>query len=182
LKPCRGGCQHVFSEDGDRTNQQFLDSFKTLLKDSRWPLMLILSGIPTLAGYVEKEEQLARLLRTVSFEEIDLKQQAEMDELLHLTFSYAERAGLDFSPLATRDFLERLVFSCLGRWGLVIEMVIEAFTLCQIEGKNTCSIEDFARAYAKTYSTPIGHSPFTLPNYRDGFDPRKLMHVLNRTK
>ena len=59
-------CQHVFSEDGDRTNQQILDSFKMLLKDLRWPLMLMLSGIPTLARYVEKEEQLARLLRTDS--------------------------------------------------------------------------------------------------------------------
>ena len=26
-------CQHVFAEDGGRTNQQILDSFKTLLKD-----------------------------------------------------------------------------------------------------------------------------------------------------
>ena len=175
-------CQHVFTEEGDRTNQQILDSFKTLLKDSRWPLMLILSGIPALASYVKREEQLARLLRTVRFQEIDLTQQADVDELLDLTFSYAEKAGLDFGPLATKDFLERLVFSCLGRWGLVIEMVIEAFTLCQIEGHKVCSIEHFSRAYAKTYSTPIGYSPFTLPNYRDGFDPRKLMDVLNRTK
>ncbi len=65
-------CQHVFTADGDRTRQQFLDSFKTLLKDSRWPLMLILSGIPTLAAHIAKEEQLARLLQTVRFEEIDL--------------------------------------------------------------------------------------------------------------
>jgi hypothetical protein len=175
-------CQHVFTEDGERTNQQILDSFKTLLKESRWPLMLILSGVPGLATHVAKEEQLARLLRTVRFEEIDLTRQADMDELLDLTFSYAEKAGLDFSQLAEKDFLERLVYACLGRWGLIIEMVIEALTLCQIEGSTVCSIDHFSRAYAKTYSTPIGYSPFTVPNYRDAFDPKKLMDVLNRTK
>jgi hypothetical protein len=104
-------CQHVFTKDGNQTNQQILDSFKTLLKESRWPLMLILSEIPSLAAYVAKEEQLARLLRTVRFEAIDPSKQSDMDELLQLTFSYAEKARVDFSPLATRDFLEHFTFT-----------------------------------------------------------------------
>jgi hypothetical protein len=175
-------CQHVFTKDGNQTNQQILDSFKTLLKESRWPLMLILSGIPSLALQIAKEEQLALLLRTVHFKTIDLSQQADMDELLQLTFTYAEKAGLDFSPLATKDFLERLSFACCDRWGLVIEMLIEAFTHCQIVGETVCSIETFSHAYAKTYSTPLGYSPFTMNNYRDSFDQGKLMQALNRAK
>lgn len=175
-------CQHVFTEDGERTNQQFLDCFKTLLKDSRWPLMLILSGIPTLAKHVAKEEQLARLLRTVRFQEIDLSRQADKDELVQLTFSYAESAGLDFGPLATEDFLERLSFACCARWGLVIELLIEAFTKCQILGEKVCTKDHFSHAYAKTYSTPVGYSPFTIPNYRDSFDQAQLMEILNKTK
>jgi hypothetical protein len=61
-------------------------------------------------------------------------------------------------------------------------MLIEALTLCKIEGTTVCSIDHFSRAYAKTYSVPIGYSPFTMPNSRDAFDPKKLMEVLNRTK
>ncbi|MCZ0813764.1 ATP-binding protein [Roseovarius sp. EGI FJ00037] len=175
-------CQHVFTEEGYRTNQQILDSFKTLLKEPRWPLMLILSGIPSLATHVAKEEQLARLLRTVHFEKIDLTRQADMDEILQLTFSYAEKAGLDFNPLATSDFFERLAFACCDRWGLVIEMLIEAFTHCQILGDTVCATEHFSHAYAKTYSTPIGYSPFTMPNYRDSFNQDKLMDILKQTR
>lgn len=175
-------CQHVFTQEGDRTNQQILDSFKTLLKETSWPLMLILSGIPSLAAHVAKEEQLVRLLRTVRFENIDLTRQADMDEMVQLTFTYAEKAGLDFDPLATRDFLERLAFACCDRWGLVIEMLIEAFTHCQIQGEKICSTEHFSHAYAKTYSTPIGYSPFSMPNYRDSFDQDKLMQILKRTR
>lgn len=175
-------CQHVFTAEGKQTNQQILDSFKTLLKESRWPLMLILSGVPSLATHIAKEEQLARLLRTVRFEDIDLSRQTDMDELLQLTFSYAEKAGLDFDPLATTDFLERFAFACCNRWGLVIEMLIEAFTHCQIVGERACSVEHFSHAYARIYSTSIGYSPFTMSNYRDSFQPEKLMEVLKRTK
>ncbi len=144
--------------------------------------MLILSGVPGLAAQIAKEEQLTLLLRTVRFEEIDLSRQADMDEMVQLTFSNAERAGLDFSPLATTDFMERLAFACCNHWGLVIEMLIEAFTYRQVLGHKVCSKDHFSHAYAKTYSTPTGHSPFTLPNYRDGFDHNKLMEVLQRTK
>ena len=175
-------CQHVFTAEGRQTNQQILDSFKTLLKESRWPLMLILSGVPSLATHVAKEEQLARLLRTVRFEDIDLSRKADMDELLHLTFSYAEKAGLDFEHLATTDFLERFAFACCDRWGLVIEMLIEAFTHCRIVGDKVCSVEHFSHAYAQIYSTPVGYSPFTMPNYRDSFQQDKLMEVLKRTR
>ncbi|MCZ7676391.1 MAG: ATP-binding protein [Roseovarius sp.] len=85
-------CQHVFTDDGQRTNQQILDSFKTLLKESRWPLMLILSGIPSLAVQVAKEEQLAHLLRTVRFDNINLERESDMEELLQLTYSYSEKS------------------------------------------------------------------------------------------
>lgn len=175
-------CQHVFTETGEQTNQQILDSFKTLLKESSWPLMLILSGIPSLAAHVAKEEQLARLLRTVHFEEIDLSRESDLNELLQLTYSYADKAGLDFGPLATRDFLERLAFACYGRWGLVIEMLIEAFTHCQIVGEKVCAVDHFSYAYAATYTTPIGYSPFTMENYRDSFDQERLIELLSRTK
>jgi hypothetical protein len=175
-------CQHVFSEEGERTNQQILDSFKTLLKDSRWPLMLILSGIPSLATHVAKEEQLFRLLRTVSFEEIDLTRQNDFDEMMQLTYAYAKKADVDFRPLAERDFLDRLAFACCNRWGLVIEMLIEAYTHCRMLGESVCSVDHFSHAFAEIYSTPPGYSPFTMPNYRESFDPGTLAKILERTR
>jgi hypothetical protein len=164
-------CQHVFTEEGERTNQQILDSFKTLMKDSRWPLMLILSGIPGLAAHVAKEEQLSRLLRTVHFDKIDLTREQDLEEMQHLTFANAKKADVDFELLGTRDFLERLAFACCDRWGLVIEILIEALTHCRMLAEIVCSIDHFSHAYAEIYSTPIGYSPFTIPNYRESFDP-----------
>nr|WP_309504524.1 ATP-binding protein [uncultured Roseovarius sp.] len=175
-------CQHVFTDTGHQTNQQILDSFKTLLKETRWPLMLILSGIPGLALQIAKEEQLAFLLRTVRFERIDLERLSDLEELIQLVYCYADKAKVDVAPLATRDFLERLAFAGCDRWGLVIELIIEAFTLCQLEGDDVCSKDRFSQAFAEQYSTPIGYSPFTMPNYQDSFDHKSLLKALEKKK
>lgn len=134
--------------------------------------MLILSGIPRLADHIATYEQLAHLLRPVHFKPIDLTQQEDMDEMIQLTFSYAEKAGLDFNPLATRDFIERLTFTCCDRWGLVIEMLIEAFTIAVVEEDKVCSVNHFTRAYETLYGGHVGYSPLTAPNYRENFDQR----------
>lgn len=175
-------CQHVFTDKGHRTNQQILDSFKTLLKDTRWPLMLILSGVPSLALQVAKEEQLAYLLRTVRFERINLERKCDLEELIQLMLCYAEKAGLDVSALVTEDFLRRLAFSGCDRWGLVIELLIETFALCQRAKEDSCSVDRFSEAFAKKYSTSIGYSPFTMPDYRDSFDQDILLAALKKSE
>ncbi|MBR2575264.1 MAG: hypothetical protein IKE14_13150, partial [Loktanella sp.] len=112
---------------------------------------------------------------------IDLTQQEDMDEMVQLTFSYAEKAGLDFGPLATTDFIERLAFTCCDRWGLVIEMLIEAFTLAVVKGDAVCSDDHFMGAYATLYGGTAGYSPLTAPNYRDNFDQQVLFDMFEKT-
>jgi len=175
-------CQHVFTTADTATNQKILDSFKSLLKDHNWPLMLIFSEIPSLATHIKKEEQLDRLLRTVSFEGIDLSQSADMEELLHLVFSYGDKAGLDVDNLATEDFLRRLTFAACHRWGLVIEVLIEAFSLAAFTPDKVCLIDHFSEAFAKISGFPVGYSPFTMPNYEDNFDQAKMLDAYERTR
>ena len=80
------------------------------------------------------------------------------------------------------DFLERLAFACANRWGLVIEMLIEAFTHGQKAGRKNCSIDHFSLAYAKKYRTPIGYSPFEMADYAEYFDQDKLVEALNKSE
>ena len=58
------------SRNSAATNASILDSFKTLLNDRGHPLILILSGVPELAEFVNTEPQLAHLLRPVHFDDI----------------------------------------------------------------------------------------------------------------
>lgn len=61
-------------------------------------------------------------------------------------------------------------------------MLIEAITHCRMLDESVCAIEHFSHAYAEIYSTPIGYSPFAMPNYRESFDPSKLAEILERTR
>lgn len=175
-------CQHVFTEADSVTNQKILDSFKSLLKDHHWPLMLIFSGIPSLSTHIKKEEQLDRLLRTVSFEGIDLNNEADMEEMLQLIFSYSEKAKLDVNSFATDEFPDRLAFAACQRWGLVIELLIEAFGLVAHAGDKVCTIDHFSKAFSNISGLPEGYSPFTMPDYQNNFDQAKLMEAYEATR
>lgn len=175
-------CQHVFTEGKSLTNQKILDSFKSLLKDQQWPLMLIFSGVPGLATHISSEEQLARLLRTVTFDGINLSKRADEDELVQLVFSYADRAGLEFDDFEMDDFMKRLTFAACQRWGLVIELLIEAFTLALRRGDAVSKIEHFTEAFATISGAPMGYSPFTMPNYEENFDQGALIHMYEKTR
>ncbi|MBY6203226.1 ATP-binding protein [Maritalea mobilis] len=167
-------CQHVFTENDSLTNQKLLDSFKSLLKDHKWPLMLIFSGVPSLAAQIQKEEQLYRLLRTVSFSGIDLANKTDKDELLHLIFSYCDKAQLEFDDFELDDFMERLVFATCQRWGLVIELLIETLTVTLRANEKVCTIDHFSEGFSRRTGLPLGYSPFTMPNYQNSFDQDKL--------
>jgi len=175
-------CQHVFTKVDSVTNQKMLDNCKSLLKDHHWPLMLIFSGIPSLSTHIKQEEQLDRLLRTVSFEGIDLSQNADMEEMLHLIFSYANTANLDVDSFANEEFPHRLACAACQRWGLVIELLIEAFGLVAHEPDQVCRIDHFSAAFSNISGLPVGYSPFTMPNYQNSFDPSKLMEAYENTR
>ncbi|MBU2936461.1 MULTISPECIES: ATP-binding protein [Pacificibacter] len=175
-------CQHVFTEGDSLTNQKILDSFKSLLKDQQWPLMLILSGVPSLATQIRKEEQIAWLLRTVSFDGIELSRKSDMEELMNLMFIYADKAQLEFDDFEMQDFLERLTFAACQRWGLVIELLIEALSLALLNGDKVCKNDHFSQAFSQISGTPLGYSPFSMPNYQDNFDQEKLFMMYEKTR
>jgi hypothetical protein len=176
-------CQHVFAPKAT-SNRIFLDSFKSMMKESRWPFMLMLSGVPSLSGYIREEEQLFELLDPISFDPIALGKKSDplkdpdMLELNKLVFAYADHAAVDFEDLADFDFLERLDFACASRWGLVIEVMIAALVLFKKSGDKKCTVKHFDKVYAKRSGLPIGFSPFVAPDYRNMFDSKKILAML----
>lgn len=173
-------CQHMFTATGHNTNAKVLDGFKALCKDRRWPLALVLSGVPALAGFVTPYVQLNELLNKVHFDLIS--GQSDIMEMHDLCFAYAETVEINFEPLATQDFYDRLEFACGRRWGLVIELVIEALTLCKLDGHTDISSRYFEIAFAERSGISMGYSPFSIDDYRDAFSEVKLLELLTRDK
>ncbi|WP_435164792.1 ATP-binding protein [Falsirhodobacter sp. 1013] len=177
--------QHMFSDTGNAANRVVLDSFKAVMKEADWPLMIILSGVPSLKTHIETDhaseerKQLRFLLTPVHFELIRPKAPEDIHELNTLAYTYADKAGIDFDPLSNVDFFERLSHACAYRWGLVIEMMIEAFTICKVAGETTIGIGHFVEAFSRIHGIPNGYTPFTVDDYMDSFDPDNLLRLLS---
>lgn len=169
-------CQHMFTETGKTTNAKVLDGFKSLCKHKRWPFVLILSGVPDLATFVNPYVQLKELLFPVHFEKIG--GQDDLEEMNNLCFAYGDKGDVNFGPLATKDFYERLAFACANRWGLVIELVIEALALCKMDDRKDISISYFEKAFAQKSGLSLGFSPFSVDDYREAFSEAQLLKLL----
>ncbi|WP_448328253.1 AAA family ATPase [Sulfitobacter sp. M13] len=167
-------CQHVFI-DGAKSNKIFLDSFKSMMKEPRWPMMLILSGVPTLSDYIRSYEQLEKLVDPVHFDEIRLKR--DRDQLVKLLYCYADRVEMNIDELVTPDFLARLDHACSHRWGLVIELLIKTLVEVKLSGKNELEANDFAVQFAAKTGTLMRSSPFTAPDFLTAFDSQRLFEI-----
>lgn len=108
----------------------------------------------------------------------------ELYEILSrfLIDEYADKVNINFEPLSYPEFYHRLSHAAGYRWGLVIEMLIEALTACLVEKAKEVFISHFERAFEKIYGIPTGYSPFTIDNFANAFEPENLMELIDRTQ
>lgn len=170
-------CQHIFPRKSAEGRAMILDSFKSLLKNPDWPLMLVLSGVDELVGHIASEEQLAYLLRPVYFREISLQRPEDQHELNSLCFAYADKAGLDFSGLSTLDFFRRLACACGNRWGLVIELLIDACVAARNSADADLASAHFCQAFTARTGLAQGYSPFSIVNFEPLFKGEKMFEL-----
>lgn len=64
----------------------------------------------------------------------------------------------------------------------MIELLIEALSLALLNDDKVCKIAHFSQAFSQISGTPLGYSPFTMPNYRDNFDQEKLFVMYEKTR
>ncbi|MYM56612.1 ATP-binding protein [Thalassovita mangrovi] len=172
--------QHIMRDKSDKEVLAILDAFKTLMKSHEWPLMLILSGVPELDSYVQREPQLDRLLSRVTFAEIDLcsapGQLAPDYTVLHeIVGSYAMSAGLEVDPgLQTGDFLHRLATAGGFRWGIVIDIVVDAVAHAVGRMGGFLTPEDFVAAWVNKTKMNELATPFTHEAYERVFRNQTL--------
>ncbi len=166
--------QHTFAGKSEKAAKEILDDFKTLMKyGSDWPLILIFSGIPKLDEYIHMEEQLYTKLDPVPFFDIDyVDPEAPPDQdhrrtVHEIIGSYALSTGLvPDEGLATLDFLERLIAASAFRWGLMIEIVQGALTICKSAGATTLRHEHFVQWWVAKTKSPPAASPFLHSDFQ----------------
>lgn len=173
-------CQHIFSRKSEDTQANIIDCFKSILKQPTWPLMLVFSGVQELQDYILQEEQLAYLVKTVTFNDIDPTSDEDLIELNRLCFAFADKIGIDFAQLSNSDFHQRLAYACADRWGLVIELLIEALVLAKSNHDKMVRIEHFCDAFTGQFELKKRHSPFSIENYEGFFESEAILRMWNK--
>lgn len=93
---------------------------------------------------------------------------------------YRVRIGLHFDGLSTVDFLKRLSLASSYRWGLAIELIIEAFTVAKQVQALQVTTEHFSKAFPLIHGLPERFSPFDVDDYEEAFDEERLLQLLDR--
>lgn len=168
--------QHIFAKKSDEDKEMILDSFKTLLKTPRWPLMLIMSGVPELARHLSLLDQTQTKVTHVHFPGIVLPD--DYDVIHEIVGTYAIENGLSVdADLMTEEFYHRLATAVAFRWGTLIKMTIDTIGIAQNTGSAVLTRENYVDFWVdKTDMNPLA-TPFTHEGYETLFRPDKPFEV-----
>lgn len=160
--------QHILAGKTDTAVEEILDCFKSLLKSTSWPLMLILSGVPELNRYVPEFEQLARKVTQVTFEDIDYNNEAQ--QVSEIVQNYALRAGLEVDDdLLSVDFIHRLTTAEAFRWGLVFSITKKAVMEALKDHSPTLKRDHYVAIWVNKTKMNHATTPFTHEAYETVF-------------
>ncbi len=147
--------QHVQQSRNVVEIEKVQDTLKGLMQSPRWPVWLILSGLPSITSMLSGDEnpgedgdqQVWRRTRFVVFEDLDLAKDAPL--IRHLLRSFGgERAALSIEALEDDEFIARLLHASIYRLGIAIEFVQDAIWNALLQESRSLAIEHFAAAFA----------------------------------
>jgi hypothetical protein len=167
--------QHLVQTRNPIEIQKVRDTLKGLMQSPGWPVWLILSGLPEIAGIVEGDTQIRRRCRFVRFEDIGLERDVK---LVRRVISYYgnEKADLSVDCLATDEFISRLLHASLGQFGILVELIQDAIKRALTSPSTALRPDHFADAYAARTGCNGDQNVFTVTTDWTLIDVRATLH------
>ncbi|WP_162559655.1 ATP-binding protein [Methylobacterium radiodurans] len=142
----------------DRTDIQ--NALKSMVTDEAWPIVVIVSGLPVLADFLEEAEEDRRRALTVNFDALDPELDGEAIREMGKTL--ASVAGVVFSDTVAKPLVPRLLHAGLYQMGTSIELIQEAIGQALKAETDDLRREHFASAYYKRTACGAAANPFTV--------------------
>ncbi|MFD1882162.1 TniB family NTP-binding protein [Paracoccus pacificus] len=162
-----------FQTENER--RSVVNTLKSLMENSRWPVGLILSGMPEFKTLINQDPQLARRLYPV---EIDrLNEFRNVGAVINLVQRYTGRAGIGINEdLSGENFAQRLIHAADYEFGLMAELVVQAITMAlSRDGLDArLSLSHFADVFHMRSAAVDGLNPFIAEDFRR-IDPRQVL-------
>ncbi|WP_319518989.1 TniB family NTP-binding protein [uncultured Martelella sp.] len=143
----------------------FIKRFRNLMQNQEWPVCLILTATPEGRALVTQDPTLARRLRPIEMRPLEFRTDGK--DFRHAIRTLLERA--DLAPadelLAQDEFIKILFHAANYRFGVAMEITIEAIGECLGEKRREIDIGDFAEAYAVRMDCDDELNPFWAENW-----------------
>ncbi len=158
--------QDLARHQTDKEYQAVVNTLKSLMENSQWPVGLILTGMPDLKNIINQDAQLARRVYPI---EIDrLNEFRHVDPVIELLRSYARRAKLQLSDsLTTENFAQRLMHAADYEFGLLAELTVQSITEA-LSGNEQCAVLEtshFADVFHARSAAIDGLNPFIAEDF-----------------
>ncbi|MBR0752913.1 TniB family NTP-binding protein [Bradyrhizobium jicamae] len=163
---------NVLHQASKKELKKIRDTLRNLMISRIWPVHLILSGTDEIVAVTKGDRQLSRRLKYVVFE--DLVPEDDTAWIADVVASFAKAVGLKLVAKPEEELVPRLRRAAALQMGLVIEILLEAITLCVEGHRRTIGRKDFAEAYAERTMQPEALNMFLSPNWMD-LDPSVIL-------
>lgn len=168
--------QHAVKGRGHAAVQDIADVVKNLLQLDDWPLNVILSGVSSLAAFLQFEDrQLKNRCRIVRFE--PLRRGQDTKSLLRIMEGVIRKhAEMDVADaVLTEEYANRLMHATCGAFGTAIQFTREAVFIALRAKREQVLPEDFALFYRRASGCRPDENVFTAPDWHT-IDPGKAVY------
>lgn len=150
----------------DKERQAVVNTLKSLMENSQWPVGLILTGMPDLKNIINQDAQLARRLYPIEIERLHDLRHAK--SVLDLVVGYARRAGVTVSEdVKSENFARRLMHAADYEFGLLAELTVQSITEAITSAGLSAGLQmgHFAEVFHARSAAVDGLNPFIAEDF-----------------
>lgn len=151
-----------------------LAALKGLVASPIWPIIVIVSGLPQLAAFIEQSGEVARRTRPVACHSLSSDDGDDREMLEALISDLAPMGKLRLSAAHVTALIPRLIHAASNQLGYAITLIHSAIGSALDEKATQLSIQHFAQGYAACTKCGPGANPFLAPDWR-AITPLKLL-------
>ncbi len=143
----------------------FLKRFRNMMQDRVWPVCLIMTATPEGRHMINHDATFTRRLRPIEIKPVTFaKDGSAIRSALVQLF---RKAGVkDSGILSIDEFIKILLHASAGRFGVAMEMSIEAIGECLSDENDEIDMAYFADAYALRMGCDDEMNPFVSEHWR----------------
>jgi len=153
---------------------RFAKRFRNMTQDDEWPVCLFLSA--TLQGreFINHDHTLTRRLRPIEIRPISLATDGRLLREAVETLLEKSQAADNTGLMQNDEFIQVLMHAAAYRFGLAIEITIEAIGEALFDGVKDLDLDHFAGAYFTRTGCDDDMNPFITQHWR-GIDTTKAL-------